>query len=102
MDAPTRNDALIGLGLAEPLPSNVVRVYEGHGKDEAQLRLDCEARLFALLGYRVVKASWVPAPRGRELFLGMLRVILLVALFAFPDTFVPGRGGSLTVTYVQP
>jgi hypothetical protein len=101
MVALTRNDALAQLELAEPLPPNVVRHYAGYEKDEAQFKLDHEAPLFALLGYQVAIVSWAPR-RGRELLVGMLRLILFGALCALPDTFTPGRGGSLTVTYVQP
>jgi hypothetical protein len=101
MAPPTRNEALVQLELDEPLPANVVRRYAGYERDEAQLKLDHEAPLFALLGYRLAMVSWAPR-RGRELLMGVLRLILFAGLCALPDTFTPGRSGSLTVTYVQP
>jgi len=99
--AAARGTALRQLGLKDPLPLTVVRVYKGKQQKDANGEFTKEAQQFSALGYTVTSQSWAQGQWGCGAWLVALFCILLVGLglLILAYMLIVKPAGTLTVTY---
>jgi len=99
--AAARGVALSQLGLKDPLPLTVVRVYKGKQQKDANGEFTREAQQFSALGYTVTSQSWAQGQWGCGAWLVALFCILLVGLglLILAYMLIVKPAGTLTVTY---